>query len=113
MLSFRYVEELLHELFGGFDISLALDKEVQNFDFIIDGAPEPIALPPDDIRHLIEIPMIAGSRSSAPQICGDEGSNIQEPALDRLLGDVQTPVPVKNLIRIVGFDRGAERATIG
>ena len=54
------LEQLLHQLFSGFRITPALDEEVQNFAFIVHGAPKPIALPPDDDDHLIEVPMIAG-----------------------------------------------------
>ncbi len=37
-----FLEQLLHQLFGGFRIALPLDEEVQNFAFIINGAPKPI-----------------------------------------------------------------------
>jgi len=42
-----------------------LDEEIQNLAFVVDGAPEPGALPPDDDHHFIEVPMIAGPRAGA------------------------------------------------
>ncbi len=42
-----------------------MDEEVQNLAFIVDGAPEPIALPPDDDHHFIEVPMVAGPGAGA------------------------------------------------
>jgi hypothetical protein len=42
-----------------------LDEEAQNLAFVVDGAPEPGAFPPDDDRHLIEVPMIAGPGAGA------------------------------------------------
>ncbi len=86
----RPVKQLLHQLFGGFRISLPLNEEVQNFAFIVHGAPEPIALPLDDDHHLIKVPVIAGPGSGAAQVSRDDGSKLQDPAANGLLGDVQT-----------------------
>jgi len=63
-----------------------LDEEVQNLAFVVDGAPEPGAFPPDDDRHLIEVPMIAGPGAGAAQIGGDGGSELQGPAAHGLVG---------------------------
>jgi len=63
-----------------------LDEEVQNLAFVVDGAPEPGALPPDDHRHLIEVPMIAGPGAGAVWIGGDGGCERQEPAAHGLVG---------------------------
>ncbi len=43
----------------------SLNAEIQNLAFVVDGAPEPVALPPDDDHHLIEVPMIAGPGAGA------------------------------------------------
>jgi hypothetical protein len=66
-----------------------LDEEVQNLAFIVHGAPEPIAFPPDHDDHLVEVPVIAGSGTGTAQVSGDDGSKLQEPAADSLVGDVQ------------------------
>ncbi len=69
-----------------------MDKEVQNVSFIVHSAPEPIALPLDDDHHLVEVPMIAGLRAGTVQIGGDDRPELQEPAADGLVGDVQAVI---------------------
>jgi hypothetical protein len=83
------LEQLLHQLFGGFRISLPLDEEVQNFAFIINGAPKPIRFASDDDHHFIEVPVIAGPGAAPTQIGSDGGSKLQEPASDSLVGKIQ------------------------
>jgi hypothetical protein len=78
-----------YQLLSGFGVASALEEDVQNLAFIIDGAPQPIALPLDDHHHLIEGPVIAGPRAGPPQIGGDDSSKLREPAAEGLLGDVQ------------------------
>ncbi len=86
------LEQLLHQLLGGFGISLALDEDVQNLAFMVDGAPQPIALASDDDHHFVEVPVITGLRVGAAQIGGNDGSKLQEPSADGLVGDVQAPL---------------------
>jgi len=65
------LEQLPHQSFGGFRIASALDEEVQNLAFIVNGAPKPVTFSPDHDDHLVEVPMIAGPRSTPAQV----GSN--------------------------------------
>ena len=83
------LEQLLQQLFGGFRISLSLDEEVQYLAFIVHGAPQLKAFPSDHDDHLIEVPVIAGLGTDTTQFSSDDGSKLQEPASDRLVGDVQ------------------------
>ncbi len=85
-----FLEQLAHELSRGFRIAPALDEAVQDLAFIVHGAPKPIALAPADDDHLIEVPMIAGSGTGLAQVSGDDGSKLQEPASDSLIGDIHT-----------------------
>ena len=86
------LEQRAHELSRGFRIAPALDEEVEDLTFIVHGAPKPIALPPDNDDHLIEVPMIVGFGTGLAQVCGDDGSKLQEPAADSLIGNVQAPL---------------------
>jgi hypothetical protein len=78
-----------YQLLSGFGVASALEEDVQNLAFIVDGAPEPIALLLDDDHHLVEVPVIAGPRAGPAQIGGDDSAKPQEPAAEGLLGDVQ------------------------
>lgn len=53
-------EELLHQLRCRLRISAALDQKIQNFAFVVDRTPEPVACPADDDCHFVLVPMIAG-----------------------------------------------------
>ncbi len=59
------LEQLLHQPSCGFGRTAALDEEIQNIAVVVDGAPEPGALPPDDDHRLVEVPMIAGPGAGA------------------------------------------------
>ncbi len=76
------LEQLLHQLFGGFGIVPSLNEEVQNLAFVHDGAPEPIVFPLDDDHHLVAVPVIAGLRAGTAQIGGENRPEFQEPAAD-------------------------------
>ena len=51
-------EKFFHEFLGGFCITLPLDWKVQNFAFIVEGAPKPIASFPNHNHHFIKVPVI-------------------------------------------------------
>ena len=70
------LEQLPHQSFGGFRIASALDEEVQNFAFIVNGAPKPVAFSPDHDDHFVEVPMIAGPRSTPAQVGSDGKSKL-------------------------------------
>jgi hypothetical protein len=48
-----FFEQLPHEIAGNLGIALPLDEEVQELAYIVHGAPEPIAFPPDHDDHLV------------------------------------------------------------
>ena len=49
----------------------ALNQEVENLAFVVDGPPESVSLSADDDHHFIEVQMIAGPGARAAQIGGD------------------------------------------
>jgi hypothetical protein len=76
-----------YQLLSGFGVASALEEDVQNLAFIVDGAPQPMTLPLDDDHHLIEGPVIIGPRAGPPQIGGNDSAELREPSAEGLLGD--------------------------
>lgn len=62
-----------------------LNQEVKNLAFIIDRAPQPVALFADNKNNLVEMPEIVWRRPAAPEIGGNNGTEFQEPATDRFI----------------------------
>ena len=62
-----------HDLRWGFGVSFGLEEEVENFTFIVDGAPEPVAPASVYDGHLIEMPVVAGRRPLASGVGNDDG----------------------------------------
>ena len=81
--------QLAHEPDGSAPISPALNQDVEDLAFVIDGAPEihPLARDPDD--HLVEMPSIARPRTALPQPPCDHRAEFQHPAAHALVGDVE------------------------
>src|SRR5260221_2242687 len=52
------------------------------------GAPEIHRLATDPNHHLVEVPTGTGARSTAPQSLGEGGPELQHPAPDRLVGEI-------------------------
>jgi hypothetical protein len=71
-------------------IAVPLDQEVQDLTLIVDRTPEPAAFSSDDDRHLVQVPMIAGLRTSPREVPGDDRAELQEPAAHRLGRHIQT-----------------------
>ena len=81
--------QLAHELDGCTPVSPALDQDLEDLAFMIDGAPEihPLARDPDD--HLVEMPSIARPRTNLPQPPCNHRPEFQHPAAHALVGDVE------------------------
>ena len=82
------LEQFSYQSFCGFRVAPALDEEVQNFTFIVDGSPKPIAFSPDNDDHFVKMPVIAGPWAGTAQIGSNRRSKLQKPASDSLIGDV-------------------------
>jgi hypothetical protein len=61
-----------------------LDQQIQDFAFLVDGAPQVHAFPGDPHDHLVEVPAVAGPRAPLPQSPREEWSEFQHPPADRL-----------------------------
>ena len=63
-----HLEQLLHQLLDRLRITSVLHEEVQNFAFIVDSSPKPIAFLPDDRDHFIKVPVITGPGTRAAEV---------------------------------------------
>src|ERR1700730_17037945 len=80
---------LADELDGSAPVSPALNQDVEDLAFVIDGAPSihPLARDPDD--HLVEMPSIARPRTTLPQPPCNHRPEFQHPAAHALVGDIE------------------------
>ena len=74
-----------------------LHQNIEHLAFIIDGAPQENARAADHGHHLVQMPARAWSRAAHPQPTSEHGAELQDPASDCLVGDVQTPLSQKKL----------------
>src|SRR5215204_7815907 len=82
-------EQLAHQLYGCGFVPATLDKDIEDFAFLIDGAPQIQALAGDPHNHLVEMPAIARPRPALPQSPREHRAELQHPAPDRFIGQVE------------------------
>src|SRR3954468_15760823 len=74
---------LLHELaeqaFGGFLVAPALNEDIENEAFLIDGAPEPVLVAGDGDDDLIKVPFVAATGSPPTGAIGKFPAEFQAP----------------------------------
>ena len=70
----------------------SLDQEVEHLPFIVDGPPQPVFSATDLDDHLVEMPVCAWPWTAAAKIAGDQEAELQEPAPDRLVRNVNAPL---------------------
>ena len=81
--------QLAHELDGRTPVSPALNQDVENLTFMIDGAPEIHPPPRDPDDHLVEMPSITRPRTRLSQPSCNHRPEFQYPAAHALVGDVE------------------------
>ena len=81
------VKHTTQEALGGNLIASFLDQDVQNDSVLINGSPQPVAFAVDLERHLIQMPLVAGSHSSSTQPCRECGAELGAPLADGLMAD--------------------------
>ncbi len=59
------VDHAVQEMFGGYLITPFLDEDVKYDAVLINGTPQPVAFAADPQRHLVEMPLVAGTCSSS------------------------------------------------
>ncbi len=66
----------------------SLDQEVEHLAFVIDRPPEPVFSITDLDDHLVEMPARARAWAATSKIAGDQAPELQKPAPDRLIRNV-------------------------
>lgn len=66
-----------------------LHQKVDNIVLIIDSTPRPVSFPANQQHHYIEMPIITGRRSPAPQIAGNWPAKFKEPERDSFVRYIQ------------------------
>jgi hypothetical protein len=54
---------------------------------LINGSPQPVAFAADLQRHLVQMPLVASSRSVSTQPCSEGGAEFGAPLADGLVAD--------------------------
>jgi hypothetical protein len=81
------VKHPMQEALSGYLIASLLDQDVQNDSALVDGSPQPVAFATDLEGNFVQMPLVAGSRSS-PAPPGCEGSpKLGAPLTDGLMAD--------------------------
>jgi len=61
------VKHPMQEALSGYLIASLLDQDVQNDSVLVDGSPQPLAFATDLESQVVQMPLVAGSRSSPAQ----------------------------------------------
>ena len=84
-----FPEELAHQPECRPVVAAALNEHVENLALMIDGAPQVHAFAGDPDHHLVEVPSIARSWPTAPQLSCDPGPEFQNTAPRGFIGNLQ------------------------
>src|SRR5215470_5454385 len=83
------LEQLAHQPQRRPRVASTLDQHVENLALVIDGTPQIHPLAGDEYHHLVQMPAIARPRATLAQPSGDRRTELQRPAPDRFVGDVE------------------------
>jgi hypothetical protein len=81
------VEHTMQETFGGYLIASVLDQDVQHDAVLVNGSPQPVASAAYLERHLVQMPLVAGSRSAPTQPPRIRGAELGAPLADGLVAN--------------------------
>lgn len=88
-------------------VASSLDDQVQNLAFIIDGSPD-VHAPTSDVRgHLVQMPSRRRLGSAALEVARDLGAELDRPAADRLVADLD-PALGEQFLDVPKAEREAE-----
>lgn len=71
-------------------VAALLDQDVENFTFLVDGAPHEHANSVDPHDHFVEMPNAGGTSALAANVGGDHRAELVGPAANGLVGDVDS-----------------------
>jgi hypothetical protein len=100
-------EKLAHQPQRRSGVAAALNQHVENLAFVIDGTPEIHPLAGDPNNHLVQMPSIARARTAPPQPPRDHRSELQHPAPDGFVGDVE-PTLGEQILNVSVAEREAQ-----
>ena len=78
-------EPLAEELFRSRLVPAALHEDIKDVPVLIDGTPEIVACAVDPHKHLVRVPCVPRSRTSASQLIGILFPKLQPPLTDRFV----------------------------
>lgn len=78
-------EPLAEELFRSRLIPAALHEDIKDVPVLVDGTPEIVACAVDPHKHLVRVPCVPRSRTSASQLIGILLPELQPPLTDRFV----------------------------
>ncbi len=81
------LKHLKQKAFSSCLITPLLDKDVEYDSVLIDGAPQPVALPADLERHLVQMPLVAGTCTPTTESRGVARAELRAPCPDGLVAD--------------------------
>jgi len=91
------LDQPTQELQGYRLISPGLHQQIEYLALTIDRSPEIHASTLDRDDHLVEVPGVRRPRAQPAQVAGVHGPELQDPAPDCLVGDVETTLGEKFL----------------
>ena len=101
------LQKLAEQAFGGLLVAPALDEDVENKAFLVNGAPEPMLLAGDGDDDLVKVPFVAAARGSATDAVGEFPTEFQAPLPDRLVCD-RNPASRQHLLDHAQAQRESE-----
>ncbi len=85
-------EQLSHQFQCRSLVAPALNQDIQDLAFTIYCTPEVHALAIDQDKHLVQVPTPIRAGTQSPERAGIAQPELQRPAPDGLIGDVDTPL---------------------
>ncbi len=81
------LQQLTEEPLGGFLVPLTLHQDIQDVAILVHGSPQIMNLAIDLDEHLIEVPLVARTRTSTAQFISEGLTELSAPFTDRFIGE--------------------------
>src|SRR5829696_7390330 len=79
-------EQFAHEPQSSRCVPLGLDQQIQDLALAVDSPPQVHTSALDRDHHLVQVPLPGRSGSQSTQVPGEHGTELRDPASDRLVG---------------------------
>ncbi len=84
------LHEIAHQLHGRGRVPPPLHQQIQHLALAVDGAPQVHPPAADHHDHLVQVPPLRRSWPPSSKVAREEWTEFQDPAPDRLVGDIET-----------------------